>query len=65
MLVDIGLVRYLVTRLRAELADSHGSQVGYSTEAVVITAALVALAIVVVGIIAMKVISKANSIQTQ
>jgi len=47
-------------RLRA----LHQEQEGYSTEAVVVTALLVALAIVAVGIITAKVISKANSIQT-
>jgi hypothetical protein len=35
---------------------------GYSTEAVLVTALLVALAIVVIGIIAVKVTGKANSI---
>lgn len=35
---------------------------GYSTETVLVTALLVALAIVVVGIIAVKVTGKANSI---
>lgn len=39
-------------------------QRGYSTEAVVVTALLVALAIAAVGIITAKVISKANAIQT-
>ncbi|WP_170323804.1 hypothetical protein [Cryptosporangium phraense] len=35
---------------------------GYSTEVVLVTALLVALVIVVVGIIAAKVLAKANSI---
>lgn len=47
-------------RLRALNRD----QGGYSTEAVVVTALLVALAIAAVGIITAKVISKANAIQT-
>lgn len=47
-------------RLRAVQRDQHG----YSTEAVVVTALLVALAIIAVGIITAKVISKANAIQT-
>ena len=47
-------------KLRALSADQRG----YSTEAVVVTALLVALAILAVGIIAAKVISTANSIQT-
>lgn len=47
-------------RLRALNADQRG----YSTEAVVVTALLVALALLAVGIITAKVISRANSIQT-
>jgi hypothetical protein len=47
-------------RVRALSADQRG----YSTEAVVVTALLVALAILAVGIIAAKVISTANAIQT-
>ena len=47
-------------RLRTLCRDQRG----YSTEAVVVTALLVALAIAAVGIITAKVISKANAIQT-
>lgn len=47
-------------RVRALSRDQRG----YSTEAVVVTALLVALAIAAVGIITAKVISKANAIQT-
>jgi len=47
-------------RLRSLSRDQRG----YSTEAVVVTALLVALAIAAVGIITAKVISKANAIQT-
>jgi len=47
-------------RLRTLSRDQRG----YSTEAVVVTALLVALAIAAVGIITAKVISKANAIQT-
>ncbi|TMB90740.1 MAG: hypothetical protein E6J45_08290 [Chloroflexi bacterium] len=47
-------------RLQTLLRDQRG----YSTEAVVVTALLVALALLAVGIITAKVISKANSIQT-
>jgi hypothetical protein len=57
------LVSYLAAELR------HRWQVvretkdgGYSTEAVLVTALLVGLAVVVIGIIAFKVIGKANSI---
>jgi hypothetical protein len=44
--------------LRAQPED------GYSTEAVIVTALLVALALTAVGIIAAKVISTANNIST-
>jgi hypothetical protein len=47
-------------RLRALNEDQRG----YSTEAVVVTALLVALAILAVGIITAKVIATANAIQT-
>lgn len=50
----------LLARLRAARTDEGG----YSTEAVVVTALLAALAIVVLGIIAVKVTAKANGIQT-
>ena len=53
----IGLLRDRLTALREEEA-------GYSTEAVVVIALLVAMALVAVGIIAAKVISKAKSINT-
>ena len=51
--------------LQARLRELHDDQGGYSTEAVVITSLLVALAIAAVGIIAAKVLSTATSIQTQ
>lgn len=46
--------------LRQRLRDQRG----YSTEAIVITAALAALAIIVAAIITVKVVSQANAIQT-
>ena len=48
-------------RLRAVQRDQRG----YSTEAVVVTAALAALAIAVTGIIAFKVIQQANNVTTR
>ena len=51
--------------LQARRRELHEDQGGYSTEAVVITALLVALAIAAVGIIAAKVLSTASNIQTQ
>jgi hypothetical protein len=54
------LIAEVWRRLRALGEDQRG----YSTEAVVVTALLVALAILAVGIITAKVISRANAIQT-
>lgn len=60
-LVGLGtLIGEAWRRLRALSEDQRG----YSTEAVVVTALLVALAILAVGIITAKVISRANAIQT-
>jgi hypothetical protein len=57
----------LVTFLAAELRDRwraarETKDAGYSTEAVLVTALLVGLAVVVIGIIAIKVTGKANNI---
>lgn len=59
----IGLLAYLSAELRRrwQVVRRTGDG-GYSTETVLVTALLVALAIVVVGIIAVKVTGKANSI---
>jgi len=57
------VIAYLTTEIRhrwqAVRAAKDG---GYSTEAVVATALLITMAIVVIGIIAVKVAGKANSI---
>jgi hypothetical protein len=55
------LARVLRERFTAVRADPEA---GYSTEAVVVTALLVTLAVAAVAIIAVKVLSKANSIST-
>lgn len=60
-LVTGRLVSDVWSRLRALDRDQRG----YSTEAVVITAALAAVALVVVGIIAAKITSTANGISTK
>ncbi|GAA1025813.1 hypothetical protein GCM10009557_01220 [Virgisporangium ochraceum] len=59
----IGLLTHLSAELRRrwQVVRRTGDG-GYSTETVLVTALLVALAIVVVGIIAVKVTGKANSI---
>lgn len=49
--------------LRARLAAAHNApDGGYTTETVVITALLVALAIAAIGIIVSKVLAKANGL---
>jgi len=55
----------LMAGLWNRLVALDRDQRGYSTEAVVITAALAALAIVVTGIIAVKITSTANGIATK
>ncbi|MGH9074865.1 MAG: hypothetical protein ACRDZQ_12230 [Acidimicrobiales bacterium] len=55
------LMRALVVRWQALRADPEA---GYSTEAVIVTALLAALALTAVGIIVAKVVAKANTIST-
>lgn len=55
-------VQILITRIRAELQRLRRDEGGYSTEAVVVTAALVLLALAVIAIIVAKVTEKANGI---
>ena len=62
---ELDPIRSLMAKLWERLRALHGDQRGYSTEAVVITAALATLAIVVMGIIAFKVTQQANSISTR
>jgi len=57
------LLTYLAAELRHRWrAVRDTKDGGYSTEAVLVTALLVGLAIVVIGIIALKVTNKANGI---
>ena len=51
--------------LKTRLREIHENQDGYSSEAVIVTSLLVALAVAAVAIIAAKVLSTANGIQTQ
>lgn len=51
--------------LKTRLREIHEDQDGYSSEAVIVTSLLVALAVAAVAIIAAKVLSTANGIQTQ
>jgi hypothetical protein len=57
-------LRLLATALWERLRALQRDQRGYSTEAVVVTAALAALAIAVTAIIAYKVTQQANSVST-
>lgn len=64
MFLEFKVVRQLMAVLWGRLQELRASDAGYSTEAVIVTALLVALALTAVGIIAAKVIGKANSIST-
>jgi len=55
-------VQVVIGRVRAELERLRHDEGGYSTEAVVVTALLVAAALFVIAIIIDKVITKANGI---
>lgn len=55
-------VQILVASIRAGLERLRQDERGYSTEAVVVTAVLVAAAIAVLAIIIAKVVEKANGI---
>jgi len=59
------ILGHLAGRLRARLAAASRDEGGYSTEAVIVTALLVALAITAVTIIAAKVISAAKGLKTR
>jgi hypothetical protein len=63
-MAELIYVSTLIGHLRTRLAKVRKNEGGYSTEAVIVTALLAGLAIIVVGIIAVKVTSKANNIQT-
>jgi hypothetical protein len=65
MFFELELIRAMARMLRERLAVARDeADAGYSTEAVVVTALLVALAIAAIAIIASKVLAKANSIST-
>jgi hypothetical protein len=65
MYFEIEVIRAMARALRERVAVTRAEgDGGYSTEAVVVTALLVALAIAAVAIIAAKVLAKANSIST-
>ncbi|WP_436776780.1 hypothetical protein [Yinghuangia sp. YIM S09857] len=62
MFPDIQPLTASIRQLRARIRELVRDERGYSTETVLVTALLVALAIAVIGIIALKVTNKANSI---
>ncbi len=51
--------------LRARLGAARADERGYSTETIIVTALLAALAITATGIIVAKVLDKANDIKTE
>jgi hypothetical protein len=62
---ELRVLRYLIVMLRTRWQLLRAQpEAGYSTEMVIVTALLVALAVAAVAIIAAKVLSKANSIST-
>ena len=65
MLPELIFLRHLFTTLAARWQALRAEpDAGYSTEAVIVTALLAALALAAVGTIVAKVIAKANSITT-
>lgn len=64
MLPELVYLDYLVRLLRQRLADARHDERGMTTETVIITAILAALALAVGAIIVAKVTTKANNIPT-
>ena len=65
MIPELFIVRQLITMLRERWETVRAEpEAGYSTEAVIVTALLAALALTAVGIIVAKVVSSANNIST-
>ena len=65
MIYEFEMLRVLTSVLLGRLAAARAEpEAGYSTEAVVVTALLVTLAIAAMAVIAAKVLAKANSINT-
>ena len=63
-MLEIDVIRTQMRALWARMRELSRDQRGYSTEFVVITAALATLAIAVAAIIAAVVIRQANNVQT-
>jgi hypothetical protein len=62
---ELNIMLQVIYRLRERLTNARAEpEAGYSTEAVVVIALLVFMAVAAVGIISAKVLSKANGIGT-
>jgi hypothetical protein len=62
---ELVILRHLISMLRDRWETVRAEpDAGYSTEAVIVTALLAALALTAVGIIVAKVVSSANNIST-
>jgi hypothetical protein len=65
VLPELNIVLQVISRLRERLTLAQAqSEAGYSTEAVVVIALLVAMAVAAVAVVSAKVLSKANGIDT-
>ena len=64
-MTELMYFRAVIARLQQRLFASRQNESGYSTETVVVTALLVVMAIAAVAIISVKVMNKANGLQTQ
>ena len=65
MFPELTIIHQVIRFLRDRLAVARAEpEAGYSTEAVIVIALLAAMAITAVGIIAAKVVAKANSVDT-
>ena len=65
MIPELEVLRYVMRIIRQRWETVRAEpEAGYSTEAVIVTALLAALALTAVGIIVAKVVSSANNIST-
>lgn len=62
---ELELLAHCYRMLKMRRACLRNNEAGYSTEAVVVTALLVAIAIAAVAVIGAKVMGKANGIATE
>ena len=62
---ELMAIHYVATVLRARLAEARADERGMTTETVIITAVLAALALTATAVIVSKVMGKANSIRVE